>query len=83
MHENFFSSLGLSESPFSDNPDPRYLVLTRQIRESWRDLTHGIQARKGLMLLTGEAGTGKTTLINKLLDWRHENRVSTAFIFNP
>ena len=83
MHENFFGSFGLSESPFSDNPDPRYLVLTPQIRESWRDLTHGIEARKGLMLLTGEAGTGKTTIVNKLLDWLHENKVATAFIFNP
>lgn len=83
MHENFFGSFGLSESPFSDNPDPRYLVLTPQIRESWRDLTHGIEARKGLMLLTGEAGTGKTMIVNKLLDWLHENKVATAFIFNP
>jgi general secretion pathway protein A len=83
MHKNFFSFFGLRENPFNVNPDPRYLVLTRQIRESLDELTYGIQARRGLMLLTGEAGTGKTTLINQLLDWLHQRGVTTAFIFNP
>lgn len=79
MYNPFFR---LRENPFNVNPDPRYLFLTRQTRKSWDGLTHGIQARKGLLLLTGEVGTGKTTLLNHLLDWLHQRRTPTAFIFN-
>jgi len=79
MYQRFF---GLREGPFNVNPDPRYLFLTRQMQEALAALTYGIQNRKGFILLTGEVGTGKTTLLNKLLDWLHGQRVSTAFIFN-
>jgi general secretion pathway protein A len=79
MYERFF---GLRESPFNANPDPRYLFHTSQIREALAGLTYGIQDRKGFILLTGEVGTGKTTLLNRLLDWLHRQQVATAFIFN-
>jgi general secretion pathway protein A len=79
MYQRFF---GLRENPFNVNPDPRYLVLTRHIQEALAGLTYGIQNRKGFILLTGEVGTGKTTLLNRLLDWLHGQRVATAFIFN-
>lgn len=79
MYQKFF---GLRESPFNVNPDPRYLFLTRQIQESLAGLTYGIQNRKGFILLTGEVGTGKTTLLNRLLDWLRGQRVATAYIFN-
>jgi general secretion pathway protein A len=79
MYQSFF---GLRESPFNVNPDPRYLFLTRQIQEALAGLTYGIQNRKGFILLTGEVGTGKTTLLNRLLDWLHGRRMATAFIFN-
>lgn len=79
MYHNFF---GLRESPFNVNPDPRYLYLTRQTQESLANLTYGIQNRKGFILLSGEVGTGKTTLLNRLLDWLRSQRMSTAFIFN-
>ncbi len=79
MYQKFF---GLRESPFNVNPDPRYLFLTRQMQEALAGLTYGIQNRKGFILLTGEVGTGKTTLLNRLLDWLHGQRMSTAFIFN-
>src|SRR6202789_3073502 len=79
MYNQFFR---LRENPFDVNPDPRYLFLTRQMRKSWDGLTHGVRARKGLLLLTGEVGTGKTTLLNHLLDWLHQQRAPTAFIFN-
>jgi general secretion pathway protein A len=79
MYQRFF---GLRESPFNVNPDPRYLFLTPQIQESLAGLTYGIQNRKGFILLTGEVGTGKTTLLNRLLDWLRGQRVATAFIFN-
>src|SRR5580704_10398224 len=79
MYQKFF---GLRESPFNVNPDPRYLFLTKQIQEALAGLTYGIQNRKGFILLTGEVGTGKTTLLNRLLDWLHGQRVATAFVFN-
>jgi len=79
MYGNFF---GLRENPFNVNPDPRYLYLTRQTQEALAGLTYGIQNRKGFILLTGEVGTGKTTLLNRLLDWLHGQRVRTAFVFN-
>jgi general secretion pathway protein A len=64
------------------NPDPRYLFLTKYTEEALACLTYGIQSRKGFVLLTGEVGTGKTTLINKLLSWLRQQRVATAFVFN-
>jgi general secretion pathway protein A len=79
MYQKFF---GLRESPFNVNPDPRYLFMTRQIQEALAGLTYGIQNRKGFILLTGEVGTGKTTLLNRLLDWLRGQRVATAYIFN-
>jgi general secretion pathway protein A len=79
MYKNFF---GLRENPFNVNPDPRYLFLTAQTQEALDKLTYGIQTRHGLMLLTGEVGTGKTTLVNHLLDWLREQQTPTAFIFN-
>src|SRR6202522_2584340 len=79
MYKEFF---GLRANPFNVNPDPRYLFLTRHTEEALACLTYGIQSRKGFVLLTGEVGTGKTTLINKLLEWLRLQQVATAFIFN-
>lgn len=64
------------------NPDPRYLFVTGQTQEALAGLTYGIRNRKGFILLTGEVGTGKTTLLNRLLDWLRGQRVATAFVFN-
>ena len=80
MYKKFF---GLKENPFNVNPDPRYLFLTPHTQEALACLTYGIETRKGFILLTGEVGTGKTTLINKVLEWLHKERVFTAFVFNP
>lgn len=79
MYRSFF---GLKEHPFNVNPDPRFLYVTRQIEETLTALMYGIQTRKGFVTLTGEVGTGKTTLINRLLDWLHHRRARTAFLFN-
>lgn len=79
MYKKFF---GLRENPFNVNPNPRYLFMTRHTQEALACLTYGIQSRKGFILLTGEVGTGKTTLLNKLLEWLRRQRVSTAFVFN-
>jgi len=80
MYKDFY---GLRANPFNVNPDPRYLFLTRHTEEALACLTYGVQARKGFVLLTGEVGTGKTTLINKLLEWLRLQQVATAFVFNP
>ncbi len=80
MYKEFF---GLRANPFNMNPDPRYLFLTRHTEEALACLTYGIQSRKGFVLLTGEVGTGKTTLVNKLLEWLRFQQVATAFVFNP
>jgi len=79
MYKEFF---GLRANPFNINPDPRYLFLTRHTEEALACLTYGVQSRKGFVLLTGEVGTGKTTLINKLREWLRLQQVPTAFIFN-
>jgi general secretion pathway protein A len=80
MYKKFF---GLRENPFNVNPDPRYLYPTRHIQEALACLTYGIQTRKGFVLLTGEVGTGKTTVLNKLLEWCSQEHIATAFMFNP
>ena len=79
MYKSFY---GLKENPFNVNPDPRFLYLTKQIEEALTGLMYGIQTRKGFITLTGEVGTGKTTLINRLLDWLHHRDARTAFLFN-
>ncbi len=79
MYKSFF---GLKESPFRVNPDPRYLYLTKEIEEALAGLMYGIKTRKGFVTLIGEVGTGKTTLVNRLLDWLKLQQIRTAFIFN-
>jgi type II secretory pathway predicted ATPase ExeA len=79
MYKSYFR---LKENPFNVNPDPRYLYLTKQIEEALTGLMYGIQTRKGFITLTGEVGTGKTTLVNRLLDWLRQRRTRTAFLFN-
>ncbi len=80
MYKQFF---GLRANPFNATPDPRYLFLTQHTEEALACLTYGIESRKGFVLLTGEVGTGKTTLVNKVLERLREKRVATAFVFNP
>jgi general secretion pathway protein A len=80
VYKNFF---GLKAAPFSVNPDPRYLFLTRHTQEALACLTYGIAERKGFILLSGEVGTGKTMILNRLLDWLHQRQIATSFIFNP
>ena len=79
MYKSFF---GLKESPFRVNPDPRYLYLTKEIEEALAGLMYGIKTRKGFVTLIGEVGTGKTTLVNRLLEWLNQQQMRTAFIFN-
>jgi len=80
VYRDFF---GLRDHPFSLNPDPRCLFLTPQTRNALDTLFYGIETRKGLILLTGEIGTGKTTLINRLQDHLRQQRTPVAFLCNP
>jgi general secretion pathway protein A len=57
---------GFREPPFNPTPDPRFLHLTPAHQEALAQLLYGVQERKGFILLTGEVGTGKTTLLHAL-----------------
>jgi general secretion pathway protein A len=72
---------GLAESPFSVTPDPRFSYTNTHYREAFANLRYGIETRKGFIVITGEAGTGKTTLLRRLMRGV-ESTVHTAFIFN-
>lgn len=80
MYKSFF---GLRDLPFGTSPDPRFLFLRPQIREALACLQYGIAARKGFVVMTGEVGTGKTTLLKTVLDTFAKGRIATAFVFNP
>ena len=78
----FFSFYGLRENPFAVSGDPRCLSMTPSLQEAWEALEYGIRSHEGIILLTGEAGTGKTSLIRRLLEWLRDRRTPTAYIFN-
>ena len=82
MNEQFLSFMGLREDPFHVSPNPRFHYLTPSHETALAELMFGIESRQGIMLLTGEAGTGKTTLLNQILDWLRQRGRSTAFIFH-
>jgi general secretion pathway protein A len=73
---------GFSEKPFELTPDPKFLYLSQDLREIKATLTVGTHYRRGLMLLVGKPGTGKTTLLNSLMDESYQD-VNYAYIFNP
>ena len=79
MYTQFY---GLREKPFSLSPDPRYLFLADSHREALAHLLYGIEQGEGFIAITGEVGTGKTTLCRTLLQ-RIEPGTEVAFIFNP
>src|ERR1700689_4483481 len=80
MYKSFF---GLRVLPFGASPDPRFLCMMPQIKEALACLQYGIAARKGFVVMTGEVGTGKTTLLKTVLSSFVDQRISTAFVFNP
>ena len=78
MYEEYFS---LTSTPFSIAPDPQFLYMSARHREALAHLIYGVK-NNGLVLLTGEVGTGKTTICRHLLNDLPDN-VDTAFIVNP
>lgn len=79
MYNAFF---GFSESPFNLSPDPAFFYRSEQHEEALANLVYGVQARKGFVVLTGEVGTGKTTLLECLRDYLEAQFIEFAFIFN-
>jgi general secretion pathway protein A len=78
-----FAALGLRGNPFDAASGPGRLVPTRRTQQIFDEITEAIEARKGLIVLTGEVGTGKTTLINQLRAWLRKKDLPVAFVFNP
>jgi general secretion pathway protein A len=79
MYRDFY---GLVRAPFEMTPDPSFLVLSPAHREGLAMLHYALDARKGFVALTGEVGTGKTTLVHALLS-QLKSTMPSAFIFNP
>ncbi len=80
MYNEFF---GLRKSPFNMAPDPEFLYLTRQYREALVGLTYAVLGRKGFVVLTGDVGTGKTTLMARSLRLFLLSQIQTSVIVNP
>ena len=79
MYTQFY---GLNEKPFSLTPDPRFLFLSESHREALAHLLYGIEQGEGFIAITGEVGTGKTTLCRALLQ-RLGPKTEVAYVFNP
>ena len=80
MYRSFF---GLRVLPFGASPDPRFLYMMPQIREALACLQYGIAARKGFVVMTGEVGTGKTTLLKTVLSSFHQGSHFDRVCFQP
>jgi general secretion pathway protein A len=78
MYEEFY---GFTEKPFQMNPDPRFLYMTPTHQGAMSSMIAGIRERKGITVVTGEVGTGKTTLVYALLSGL-SGRIRTAFVFH-
>jgi general secretion pathway protein A len=78
MYNTYF---GFSVSPFSVTPDPTFFYNNPVYREAYANLRYGIEAKKGFIVITGEVGTGKTTLLRKLMQ-NMEGTIHSVFIFN-
>jgi general secretion pathway protein A len=79
MYNAYF---GFEESPFSLSPDPAFFYRSAQHEEALANLIYGVQSRKGFIVLTGEVGTGKTTMLECLRDYLEAQRMEFAFVFN-
>jgi general secretion pathway protein A len=79
MYKAFF---GLTDNPFNISPDPAFLYRSVQHEEALANLIYGVQSRKGFIVLTGEVGTGKTTMLECLRDFLYAQQINFAFMFN-
>jgi len=79
MYKAFF---GFTKSPFNMSPDPAFLFRSVQHEEALANLIYGVQSRKGFIVLTGEVGTGKTTMLECLRDFLNAQQIAFASLFN-
>jgi general secretion pathway protein A len=79
MYNAFF---GFTQNPFNMSPDPAFLYRSRQHEEALANLIYGVQSRKGFVVLTGEVGTGKTTMLECLRDFLQSQQIAFASLFN-
>src|SRR5213594_3815346 len=77
----YLTFYGLKEKPFSASPDPKFLYLTPGHREALAQLVYSVRGNSGLLVLTGEVGTGKTTLLQAFLQ-RLNGKAAVAYVFN-
>jgi general secretion pathway protein A len=80
MYCEFF---GFSEKPFTITPNPQFIYLSEHHREAFAHLLYGIDSHAGFIAMTGEVGTGKTTVLRTLLSQLDPEKYSSALIFNP
>ena len=73
----------LNKKPFRVTPDPEFLYLSPSHREALASIIYGVEQRKGIIEVTGEVGTGKTTILRSYLAQADPERVKTAYVFNP
>lgn len=81
-YDSLFSSFGLKGNPFHASPDPQFLFSGPAYQTAIAELMFGIESRRGLLVLTGEAGTGKTTLVRYFLQWLSTRNFSSAYVFH-
>jgi general secretion pathway protein A len=79
MYKAFF---GFTKNPFNMSPDPSFLFRSTQHEEALANLIYGVQSRKGFIVLTGEVGTGKTTMLECLRDFLNAQQIAFASLFN-
>ena len=79
MYKAFF---GLTSNPFNLSPDPSFLYRSPQHEEALANLIYGVQSRKGFIVITGEVGTGKTTMLECLRDHLSAHHIPFGFLFN-
>src|ERR1035437_9924728 len=79
MYKAFF---GFAENPFNMSPDPSFLFRSAQHEEALANLIYGVQSRKGFIVLSGEVGTGKTTMLECLRDFLNTQQIAFASLFN-
>ena len=79
MYNAFF---GFKQNPFNMSPDPAFLFRSEQHEEALANLIYGVQSRKGFVVLTGEVGTGKTTMLECLRDFMSAQHITFASLFN-
>ncbi|MDA8431047.1 MAG: AAA family ATPase [Geobacteraceae bacterium] len=80
MYRDFF---GFSEKPFTITPNPHFIYLSGNHREAFAHLLYGIDSHAGFIAMTGEVGTGKTTVLRTLLTQLDPEKYCSALIFNP